>query len=56
MGRYYALHSGETPAVADAIFEHYLPRLSTDGLPQHRPGLVVGLADKLYPLLGLFFA
>jgi glycyl-tRNA synthetase len=56
MGRYYALHSGETPAVADAIFEHYLPRSSTDGLPQTRPGLVVGLADKLDSLLGLFSA
>ncbi len=56
MGRYYALHSGETPAVADAIFEHYLPRSSTDGFPQTKPGLVVGLADKLDSLLGLFSA
>ena len=56
MGRYYALHSGETPAVADAIFEHYLPRSASDGLPKSKPGLVVGLADRLDSLLGLFSA
>ena len=27
MGRYYAQHSGEAPAVAQAIEEHYLPDL-----------------------------
>jgi glycyl-tRNA synthetase len=54
MGRYYALHSGETQAVADAIFEHYLPRSADDQIPQAKPGLVVGLADRLDTLIGLF--
>ena len=54
MGRYYALHSGEDPAVADAIFEHYLPRSAQDRSPQTKPGLVVGLADRLDSLMGLF--
>jgi glycyl-tRNA synthetase len=54
MGRYYALNSGEDPAVADAIFEHYLPRFAGDVLPQTLPGLVVGLADRLDSLVGLF--
>jgi glycyl-tRNA synthetase len=54
MGRYYALHSGEPQAVADAIFEHYLPRSADDHLPQTKPGLVVGLADRLDTLMGLF--
>ncbi len=54
MGRYYALHSGETEAVADAIFEHYLPRFADDDLPKTKPGLVVGLADRLDTLMGLF--
>jgi glycyl-tRNA synthetase len=54
MGRYYALHSGEPQAVADAIFEHYLPRSADDQLPQTKPGLVVGLADRLDTLMGLF--
>jgi glycyl-tRNA synthetase len=54
MGRYYALHSGEPQAVADAIFEHYLPRSADDHRPQTKPGLVVGLADRLDTLMGLF--
>ncbi|MDY6845573.1 MAG: glycine--tRNA ligase subunit beta [Chloroflexota bacterium] len=54
MGRYYALKSGETNDVADAIFEHYLPRSGEDKLPESKPGLVVGLADRLDSLMGLF--
>lgn len=56
MGRYYALHSGETEAVAQAIFEHYLPRSAADSLPESQAGLVVGLADRLDTLSGLFAA
>ncbi len=54
MGRYYALHSGEPQEVADAIFEHYLPRHADDQQPETKPGLVVGLADRLDTLAGLF--
>ena len=54
MGREYALKSGEEPAVARAIFEHYLPRYSGDAHPEGRPGLVVGLANRLDSLAGLF--
>ncbi len=54
MGRYYALHSGEPPAVAEAIFEHYLPRFAGDAHPGGKAGLVVGLADRLDSLAGLF--
>jgi len=54
MGRYYALHSGESQPVAQAIFEHYLPRFTGDELPRSRPGLLVGLADRLDSLAGLF--
>lgn len=54
MGRYYALHSSEPQAVADAIHEHYLPRSADDTLPKTKPGLVVGLADRLDSLMGLF--
>ncbi len=56
MGRYYALQSGEDEAVAEAIFEHYLPRFAGDQTPRRRPGLVVGLADRLDTLTGLFAA
>jgi len=54
MGREYARHSGEPEAVATAIFEHYLPRFAGDHLPATRSGLVVGLADRLDSLAGLF--
>jgi glycyl-tRNA synthetase len=56
MGRYYALHSGESQAVAEGIFEHYLPRFAGDDTPKNKPGLVVGLADRLDSLSGLFAA
>jgi len=56
MGRYYARHSGETEAVATAIFEHYLPRFAGDAAPITLPGLAVGLADRLDTLAGLFAA
>ncbi|GAP09735.1 glycyl-tRNA synthetase, tetrameric type, beta subunit [Bellilinea caldifistulae] len=56
MGRYYALHSGESPAVAQAIFESYLPRYAGDDYPQSPAGLLVGMADRLDTLAGLFAA
>ncbi len=54
MGRDYALKSGEDPAVAEAIYEHYLPRFAGDDLPATMPGILVGLADRLDSLVGLF--
>lgn len=56
MGYYYALESGESPAVARAIREHYLPASASDPAPEEKPGLVVGLADRLDSLAGLFAA
>ena len=54
MGKYYALDSGEPPAVAEAILEHYLPRFAGDDTPKGKAGLAVGLADRLDTLTGLF--
>ncbi len=56
MGRYYALNSGETPQVAEAIFEHYLPRTTGDRTADSMPGQLVALADRLDSLAGLFAA
>jgi len=56
MGRYYALRSGEKPAVAQAIFEAYLPRFTGDQIPTAPAGLLVGMADRLDTLAGLFAA
>jgi glycyl-tRNA synthetase len=54
MGREYARKSGEPEAVTEAIFEHYLPRYAGDMLPAAKPGIAVGLADRLDSLVGLF--
>jgi glycyl-tRNA synthetase len=56
MGKYYALHSGEKQEVAQAIFDHYLPRFTGDALPSNKVGMVIGLADRLDSLAGLFAA
>jgi glycyl-tRNA synthetase beta chain len=54
MGQKYALASGESKAVATAIFEHYLPRGAGDNLPQTLTGQIVGIADKLDTLVSIF--
>jgi glycyl-tRNA synthetase beta chain len=54
MGQYYAHKSGEEPAVAQAIGEHYLPAFSGDQLPGNEVGRVVSMADRLDSLTGIF--
>ncbi len=54
MGSKYAAASGESEAVATAIFEHYLPKGAGDSLPQTLTGRVVGLADRLDTLVSIF--
>lgn len=57
MGREYHKRSSDDAdksAVAEAIFEHYLPRNSNDRSPKTKAGLLVGLADKLDSVAGLF--
>ena len=54
MGRYYALHDGESPVIADAIEAHYRPRFAGDRLPEGGVACAVALADKLDALAGMF--
>jgi glycyl-tRNA synthetase beta chain len=54
MGSYYAQADGESPEVATAIREHYLPRVAGDALPLTRTGIAVAMADKLDTLAGIF--
>ena len=54
MGREYAKLSGESPAVADAIFEHYLPRFAGDILPKTPAGRAVAIADKIDNIVTTF--
>jgi glycyl-tRNA synthetase beta chain len=54
MGRYYALHDGESSDVADAIRDHYAPRGPNEAAPSAPVSIVVALADKLDQLVGFF--
>ncbi len=54
MGREYALLQGEDPAVATAIYEHYLPTAAGGELPGTDEGAVVSLADKIDTIVGFF--
>ncbi|MEO9902649.1 glycine--tRNA ligase subunit beta [Nisaea sp.] len=54
MGRYYALHDGEAPEVADAIADHYAPQGPNDRCPTAPESIAVALADKLDTLAGFF--
>lgn len=56
MGRIYAKVANETDAVADAIFEHWLPRGAGDILPETSAGITLALTDRLDSLAGLFGA
>ncbi len=54
VGGLYARHQGESEAVAQAIYDHYLP-LSMEGeIPRTHEGRIVALADKLDTLRGCF--
>ena len=54
MGREYAKVSGDNDVVANAIFEHYLPRFSGDILPTTDAGTVIAIADKMDSIAGFF--
>lgn len=54
MGRDYALKAGEDKEVAEAVFEHYLPRNADDILPSTDTGAIVALADKMDTICGCF--
>jgi glycyl-tRNA synthetase beta chain len=54
MGRYYATHDGEAPAVAAAIEQHYWPKGAGAALPDDAVAQAVALADKLESLAGMF--
>ncbi len=54
MGRYYALNDGETPAVAEAVAEHYQPLGPADACPSAPVSICVALADKIDTLVGFW--
>lgn len=54
MGGEYALHDGESTAVAQAIREQYLPKAIEGALPKTRAGQVLSLADRLDSIASFF--
>ena len=54
MGRYYALHDGESLDVAEAVAEHYSPLGPGDDCPTAPISVAVAMADKLDTLAGFW--
>lgn len=54
IGGLYAGAQGEPAAVADAIYDHYLPLGAAGPIPRSEAGRAASLADKLATLGGMF--
>lgn len=54
MGYYYALHDGESTAVATALKDYYLPKTAQDNLPSDPISIALALADRIDALVGMF--
>jgi len=54
IGRAYARSAGEQEAVAQAIYEHYLPTHAGGDLPSGIAGALISIADKMDTLVGCF--
>ncbi len=56
MGKYYAEISGETPEVAKAIEEHYMPTGRDGDLPESDYGSVLSIVDKIDNISSCFIS
>jgi glycyl-tRNA synthetase beta chain len=54
MGKYYAIHDGESESIAKALEDQYRPRYAGDTLPEANSGCAVAIADKIDSLVGIF--
>jgi glycyl-tRNA synthetase beta chain len=54
MGGIYARGEGMPEGVWQAIYDQYMPASVEDRIPRGRPGQVIGLADRLDTLVGIF--
>ncbi|HEX4156467.1 MAG TPA: glycine--tRNA ligase subunit beta [Acidobacteriaceae bacterium] len=54
IGGLYARAQGLRAAVAEAIYDQYLPASATDALPRSLEGALLGLADRVDTLTGMF--
>ena len=56
VGHQYALKQSESPVVAKAIEQHYLPRFAGDTLPDSEVSQAIALADRIDSIVGIFAA
>ncbi len=54
VGGLYARAQGLKATVAEAIYDQYKPASATDGLPRSLEGALLGLADRVDTLTGMF--
>ncbi|MDD5772631.1 MAG: glycine--tRNA ligase subunit beta [bacterium] len=54
MGKEYFLAQKGDPEIAEAIYEHYLPRFSNDALPETGLGSVLSISDKIDNIASFF--
>ncbi len=54
IGGLYARAQGLSATVADAIYDQYLPASARDALPRSPEGTLLGLADRIDTIAGLF--
>ncbi len=52
IGREYAIKDDEDISVADAIYQHYLPRYAGDKLPDTPLGRLIAVCDRIDTLVG----
>ncbi len=54
IGMYYAKAQNEEREVAEAIFEHWMPKAENGPIPKTSTGVIISLADKIDNLLGYY--
>ncbi|HVG09254.1 MAG TPA: glycine--tRNA ligase subunit beta [Thermoanaerobaculia bacterium] len=54
MGGIYAREEGQPEEVWQAVYDQYMPASTEDRIPRGRIGQVVGLADRMDTLVGIF--
>jgi glycyl-tRNA synthetase beta chain len=54
IGGLYAKKQGVSTVVADAIYDQYLPASADDEIPRSKEGRILGLADRIHTIEGMF--
>jgi glycyl-tRNA synthetase beta chain len=54
IGGLYAASQGLSKTVADAIYDQYLPASAKDSIPRSPEGAILGLADRIDTIAGMF--